>query len=104
MTVQMYTLTFPRKEESSTDVGQPSTDSYQEGKGQHLCTSVSVTANGEEWISKEDSVSEGIPWVYYYLYYLVFRICVSYVVGSKSFRPDQLFKVTEIKQICYFST
>ena len=25
-----------------------------------------------------------------------------YVVGSKSFRPDQLFKVTEI--ICYFST
>ena len=29
--------------------------------------------------------------------------CV-YVVGSKSFRPDQLFKVTEIKQLCYFST
>ena len=29
---------------------------------------------------------------------------VTYVVGSKSFRPDQLFKVTEIKQICYFST
>ena len=28
----------------------------------------------------------------------------AYVVGSKSFRPDQLFKVTEIKQICYFST
>ena len=27
-----------------------------------------------------------------------------YVVGSKSFRPDQLFKVTEIKQLCYFST
>ena len=27
-----------------------------------------------------------------------------YVVGSKSFRPDQLFKVTEIKQIRYFST
>ena len=27
-----------------------------------------------------------------------------YVVGSKSFRPDQPFKVTEIKQICYFST
>ena len=25
-----------------------------------------------------------------------------YVVGSKSFRPDQLFKVTEIKQICFF--
>ena len=23
---------------------------------------------------------------------------------SKSFRPDQLFKVTEIKQLCYFST
>ena len=30
-------------------------------------------------------------------------VCV-YVVGSKSFRPDQLFKVTEIKQHCYFST
>ena len=29
---------------------------------------------------------------------------VKYVVGSKSFRPDQLFKVTEIKQHCYFST
>ena len=28
----------------------------------------------------------------------------TYVVGSKSFRPDQLFKVTEIKQLCYFST
>jgi hypothetical protein len=27
-----------------------------------------------------------------------------YVVWSKSFRRDQLFKVTEIKQICYFST
>ena len=27
-----------------------------------------------------------------------------HVVGSKSFRADQLFKVTEIKQICYFST
>ena len=29
---------------------------------------------------------------------------VPYVVGSKSCRPDQLFKVTEIKQFCYFST
>ena len=28
----------------------------------------------------------------------------AYVVGSKRFRPDQLFKATEIKQICYFST
>ena len=27
-----------------------------------------------------------------------------YVVGSKSFRPDQLFKVTETKQLSYFST
>ena len=27
-----------------------------------------------------------------------------YVVGSESFWPDQLFKVTEIKQLCYFST
>ena len=27
-----------------------------------------------------------------------------YVVESKCFRPDQLFKVTEIKQRCYFST
>ena len=27
-----------------------------------------------------------------------------YVVGSRSFRPDQLFRVTEIKQLCYFST
>jgi hypothetical protein len=29
---------------------------------------------------------------------------VKYVVGSKSFWLDQLFKVTEIKQLCYFST
>ena len=28
----------------------------------------------------------------------------SYVVRSKSFPPDQLFKVTEIKQLRYFST
>ena len=35
--------------------------------------------------------------------YLDFSV-LEYVVGSKSFRPDQLFKVTEIKQICYFST
>ena len=27
-----------------------------------------------------------------------------YVVGPKSFRPDHLFKVTEIKQLYYFST
>ena len=27
----------------------------------------------------------------------------TYVVGSKSFRPDQHFKLTEIKQLCYFS-
>ena len=35
---------------------------------------------------------------------MVVHITDTYVVGSKSFRPDQLFKVTEIKQICYFST
>ena len=29
-------------------------------------------------------------------------IVTNYVVGSESFRPDQLYKVTEIKQICYF--
>ena len=28
----------------------------------------------------------------------------TYVVGPKSFRADQLFKVTEIKQLCCFST
>jgi hypothetical protein len=27
-----------------------------------------------------------------------------YVLGSKSLWPDQLFKMTEIKQLCYFST
>ena len=32
------------------------------------------------------------------------NMCLKYIVGSKSFRPDQLFKVTEIKQLCYFST
>ena len=35
-------------------------------------------------------------------FYSVFLLI--YVVGSKNFRPDQLFKVTEIKQLCYFST
>ena len=39
--------------------------------------------------------------IFIYLTYIY--ICI-YVEGSKSFRPDQLFKVTEIKQICYFST
>ena len=34
-------------------------------------------------------------------YTLFFKV---YLVGSKSFRPDQLSKVTEIKQLCYFST
>ena len=28
----------------------------------------------------------------------------TYIVRSKSFRPDRLFKVIEIKQLCYFST
>ena len=32
------------------------------------------------------------------------RVNDTYVVGSRSFPPDQLFKVTEIKQICHFST
>ena len=27
-----------------------------------------------------------------------------YILGSKIFRPDQLFKVTELKQLRYFST
>ena len=34
----------------------------------------------------------------------VLTLYQTYVVGSKSFRPDQLFKVREIKQFCYFST
>ena len=34
----------------------------------------------------------------------VCTILYNYLVGSKSFRPDQLFKATEIKQLCYFST
>ena len=46
------------------------------------------------------------------LYFVIFvitnvvwcAICILYVVGSKSFWPDQLFKVTEMKQLCYFST
>ena len=31
------------------------------------------------------------------------EIFCTYEGGSKSFRPDQLFKVTETKQLCYFS-
>ena len=38
-----------------------------------------------------------------YELYIAFGIC-RYAVGSKSFLPDQHFKVTEIKQLCYFST
>ena len=50
------------------------------------------------------------------LYFPVVRLCTArwntklifphtvYVVGSKIFRPDQLFKVTEIKQLFYIST
>ena len=32
------------------------------------------------------------------------QVLLVYVVGSKSFRHDQLFKMTEIKQLCYFLT
>ena len=32
------------------------------------------------------------------------NVWVWHVAGSKSLRPDQLSKVTEIKQLCYFST
>ena len=39
---------------------------------------------------------------YFILFY--FEEHTTYVVGSKSFWPDQFFKVTEIKQLCYFST
>ena len=35
---------------------------------------------------------------------IVYLYVCMYIVGSKSFRPDQLFKVTEIKQLCYFAT
>ena len=38
------------------------------------------------------------------IWFLVYTQLAAYVVGSKSFRPDQLFKVTEIRQLCYFST
>ena len=31
------------------------------------------------------------------------KLCNMYDGGSKSFRPDQLFKMTDIKQFCYFS-
>ena len=51
-----------------------------------------------------DNVS---TWIKTNLYVSVlFNSCIlsTYVVGSKSFRLDQLFKVTEIKQLCYFST
>ena len=34
----------------------------------------------------------------------IFTTTASYAVGSKSFWPDQLLKVTEIKQLCCFST
>ena len=35
---------------------------------------------------------------------LGYQFGLTYAVQSKRFRPDQLFKVTEIKQLCYFST
>ena len=36
--------------------------------------------------------------------YPFIHACIhTYVVGSISFRPDQLWKVTEMKQLCYFS-
>ena len=37
-------------------------------------------------------------YIHNYIYIYIF------VVGSKCFRPDQLFRVTEIKQLCCFST
>ena len=38
-------------------------------------------------------------WVTYIIDFVIYS---KYVLGSNSFRPDQLFKVTEIKQLCYF--
>jgi hypothetical protein len=42
-----------------------------------------------------------------YMYVLNIKIYIfnniAYEGGSKRFWPDQLFKVTEIKQLCYFS-
>ena len=34
----------------------------------------------------------------------LFTVTLMHVIGSRSFRPDQHFKMTEIKQLCYFST
>ena len=43
--------------------------------------------------------------VYTFIYvYITYTYKYIYVLGFKSFRSDQLFKVTEIKQLCYFST
>ena len=51
------------------------------------------------------SLSHGVHFVIKIAFFFrVLTYSVMYVVGSKSFRPDQLFTVTEIKQLCYFST
>ena len=50
---------------------------------------------------------QGLPQTCLNLHFLClskYYIYQMYAVRSKSFRPDQLFKVTEIKQLCYFST
>ena len=57
----------------------------------------------------KDSILTPVPCIYIihnstkYCTILLLLVHIIYVVGCKSFRPDQLFKVTEIKQLCYFS-
>ena len=36
-------------------------------------------------------------------HFFAVNTCMTYEGGSKSFRPDQLSKMTEIKQLCNFS-
>ena len=48
------------------------------------------------------SFSARLLWRWIRMLYNIMEEAI-YEGGSKSFRPDQLFKVTEIKQLCYFS-
>ena len=68
-------------------------------KKTHLLTIQCSYSNSAQCVSPQYLQYNTIPILKYIL-----MGNYAYVVGSKSFRPDQLFKVTEIKQLCYFST
>ena len=71
----------------------------------HAAIPVNYTSEFQEILKLQYSLIIDCNYNSYYdtMIFLFIKLIIIYEVGSKSFRPDQLFKVTEIKQLCYFS-